>query len=313
MQSLNAALRIVFARLLQGLLVVVFLSVLVFGAARMTGDPRHVILPVDVSQEEYDRVGRKLGLDRPLIEQYGIYVRDVLSGDLGTSLFWKQPVSEVIVERLGATLRVGLAAALLTIALSVPLGTLSAMNRGKAIDKAVRAFSVLGQAAPSFWIALLLVQLFSIQLGLLPVAGYGPGLAKYVLPVMTLVLVQVAGVTRLLRSAVIEELDSSYALMARIKGVPRSGIVVKHVLRNASGPALSYAGVEFIRAFLTGSIIVETVFAWPGVGYLTFQSVLQRDFPVIQGTVLLFGVMYVVSAFLVDVAHTFIDPRLRTV
>lgn len=308
---MRASGRLLLSRALQGLGVLLFLTVVTFLASHLTGDPRNVLLSPETPRAQYNLIGHQLGLDRPLVVQYWLYLKRLLHGNLGESIFWQQTVSSVIGARIGYTLRLGLAGMILTLLIAVPMAVLAALHRGGRIDLLLRSVTVIGQSAPTFWIALVLIEIFSVRLGWLPVAGYNGGLLAYVLPAITLALFQTASIVRLLRSAIVEELSSSYVLLARIKGLSHARVVWVHVLRNAAGPALSYAGVEFVRAFLAGSVVVETVFAWPGVGQLVFRSVETRDFPVVEAAVLLFGLMYVCATFLVDVLQVYLNPRLR--
>jgi len=296
----------------QAIGVLAFLTVLVFVIVRISGDPRHAILPPDATPAQFQETGRRLKLDRPVWVQYAYYVRQLGSGDLGQSFYWNQPVTDVIGARIGATLRLGVVAGLLTLGLSVPLAAVAALYRRGLMDIGIGYMALLGQSTPPFLLGLVLVEFFAVRWRVLPAAG-DSGPRAYVLPAITLALFQVAAIMRLLRAAMIEELQSNYALMARIKGQSKTRTLLVHVLRNAAGPALAYAGVEFIRAFLVGSIIVEAVFAWPGIGQLTYQSVIQRDYPVVQSLVLLFGIMFVLASFAIDLLHARLDPRLRSV
>lgn len=302
-------LRYVASRLGQTVLTLVLLSGLVFFLSRVLGDPIMFLLPQDAPTADLERVRRDLGLDRPLIVQYLAYLGDLAQGNLGRSLRKQESVLLLILDRWTATAAlIGIAMAW-AIAASLFLGVYAAVFRGRFADWTARTFAVIGQSAPSFWIAILLIQIFSLKLEWLPSAGYG-GLAHMAMPAFTLGLFAVAGMTRLLRSSMIEVLDSEYVKKARIMGVSESSVIWKHALKNACLPTLTFAG-EYFGLLITAGVVVETIFAWPGLGRLAYEAVFLRDFPLIQGVVMFIATFVMLMNLLVDVLYAYVDPRIR--
>lgn len=300
--------RFLVGRIFQALLGLIFITTLIFFLVRLTGDPARILMsdfaPIELRQE----LAERLGLDRPLHEQYLSYMGGLLTLDLGSS-FNGEPVVDVLLERLPATASLALAALVVAIALGLPLGILSAVYRGSAIDMFARTVALFGQSVPAFWLAIMLVLLFAVILGILPVA-YSQGIESYVLPAIAIGWAAVAGIARLVRSSMLDVLDSDYVRMARAKGLPPIVVVVKHAFRSAIIPVLTFAGLV-LGSFLNGSVVVETVFAWPGIGKLTLDAVNSRDFPVVQGAVIMIAVFFITINLLVDVLYAFLDPRVR--
>jgi peptide/nickel transport system permease protein len=286
-------------------------SLLVFGMVRLTGNPVLELLPDSASPADVARLHAHLGLDRPLPEQYVIYVRQVLTGDFGTSLALHEPVKDAVSQRIGPTLRLSLAAIVLMLVVGIPAGIYAAYWQGGWFDRSARWLAALGQSAPQFWVGLLLVMLFAVRWKVLPAGGYG-GITHLILPAFTVAVVSMAGILRLVRSSMLEVLTAEYVKFLRAKGVSERRILWKHALRNASLPVLTFAGV-LIAGLLTGSVVAETVFVWPGLGQLTYQSIQSRDFPVIQAAVLFFSAIYIAVNFAVDIAYVLLNPRLRAV
>jgi peptide/nickel transport system permease protein len=301
--------RFVFFRLLQSLVALAMLSVVVFVLARATGDPLHMILPMSATQEDYDNARRYLGLDRPYIEQYLSFVGRAVTGDLGTSIRARRPVMELIKERLPNSIRLALFAMGVSLAIALPLGVMAAVKKGTGVDRAAQIVAVLGQSLPTFWVAIVLVEFVAGRLQWLP-AGGADGLASYVLPGFTLGWFVVAGMMRLLRSGMLEVLDSEYVKLARLKGVVEARVVWVHALKNALIPVVTFAGIYF-AILVTTAIVVETVFAWPGLGRLAYDGITSRDFPVIQAVVLTTALIVAVVNLGVDCLYAFIDPRIR--
>ena len=301
--------RSVIERVGHALLSMFALLILVFLLVRVTGDPAFFRVPPTATAEQKEEARRELGVDRPLPIQFGIYVSNLVQGDLGLSFRTRTPVMDLVLQRLPATLSLSLAAFLLTIGVAVPLGIYSAYYRGRVLDRITRMFAAAGQSVPEFWVGILLIIVFAVNFRILPSGGYG-SLEQFVLPTITLSFVGIAGLTRLLRSSVINELTSDYVVFLRTKGVPERTILWKHVLRNAGLTTLSFLGI-FVAGLLTGSVLVETVFVWPGVGRLMIESIDYRDFTVLQGTMLLFAGVYIVLNLFVDVLYRFLNPRLR--
>jgi peptide/nickel transport system permease protein len=301
--------RFVVVRVAQSLVSLLILSVVVFVLARATGDPLHMILPMSATPEDYANARAYLGLDRPYVEQYLGFVGRAVTGDFGTSLRARRPVSELLRERLPNSLRLALFAMTVSLALAFPLGVLAAVHKGSGVDRAAQVIAVLGQSLPTFWVAIVLVEFVAGRLQWLPAAG-NDGLASYVLPGFTLGWFVVAGLMRLLRSAMLEVLDSDYVKLARVKGVVEGRVVWLHALKNALIPVVTFAGIYF-AILVTTAIVVETVFAWPGLGRLAYEGISSRDFPVIQAVVLTTAVIVAVVNLGVDCLYAFIDPRIR--
>jgi peptide/nickel transport system permease protein len=258
--------RFVVSRLLQSLVALAILSVVVFVLARTTGDPLHLILPMSATEEDYRNARQYLGLDRPYLEQYLSFVGKALVGDFGTSLRARRPVSQLIAERLPNSLRLAAFAMGVSLALAFPLGVMAAVKKGTGLDRTAQVIAVLGQSLPTFWVAIVLVEIVAGRLQWLPAGGIG-GFTSYILPGFTLGWFVVAGMMRLLRSGMLEVLDSEYVKLARVKGVVERRVVWFHALKNALIPVVTFAGIYF-AILVTTAIVVETVFAWPGLGRL---------------------------------------------
>jgi peptide/nickel transport system permease protein len=285
------------------------LSVVVFILARATGDPLHLILPMSATPEDYAEARRYLGLDRPYVEQYLSFVSRAVTGDFGTSLRARRPVSELIRERLPNSLSLAAFAMSVSLAIAFPLGVLAAVKKGTGLDRAAQVIAVLGQSLPTFWVAIVLVEFVAGRLQWLPAAG-NDGFSSYILPGFTLGWFVVAGMMRLLRSAMLEVLDSEYVKLARVKGVVESKVIWVHALKNALIPVVTFAGIYF-AILVTTAIVVETVFAWPGIGRLAYEGISSRDFPVIQAVVLTTAAIVAVVNLGVDCLYAIIDPRIR--
>jgi peptide/nickel transport system permease protein len=301
--------RFVLSRVLQSLVALAILSVVVFILARATGDPLHLILPMSASEEDYAYARRYLGLDRPYVEQYFSFVGKALTGDFGTSLRARRPVSELIRERLPNSLRLALFAMAVSLSVAFPLGVLAAVKKGTWIDRTAQVIAVLGQSLPTFWVAIVLVEFVAGRLQWLPAGGIS-GFTSYVLPGFTLGWFVVAGMMRLLRSGMLEVLDSEYVKLARVKGVVERRVVWLHALKNALIPVVTFAGIYF-AILVTTAIVVETVFAWPGLGRLAYEGISSRDFPVIQAVVLTTAAIVAAVNLGVDLLYAVIDPRIR--
>ncbi len=301
--------RFILRRLVQSAVLLVVLATIVFAMARLTGNPADLLLPEDASRDDRAHLLKALGLDRPTHEQLGLFLTGALRGDLGQSIRYRKPAAEVFFERLPNTLALVPLALVGAVLMAVPLGVLAAVYRGTAIDRAANVLSVLGIATPSFWLGIVLIYVFSIQLGWLPSARMG-GPAHYVLPAVTLGAFLVAGMMRLVRSSVLEVLETEYVKLARIKGLPRAVVIWKHCVRNALIPVVTLFGV-FFALLVTGAIVTETVFAWPGVGRLTYEAVIFRDYPLLQAVILLKAVIVLGVNLVVDVLYAYLDPRVR--
>ncbi len=284
-------------------------SVFVFALAHKSGDPRDVLLTSYTSPEQYEAWGERWGLDKPLVVQYGIWLGNALRGEFGESLRELRPVRDVILERVPATLQLAAGAMVFSLVVGVPLGILSAVKRGTGWDYIGRTFALFGQALPPFWLGIMLILLFAVQISWLPTSGRG-GINHYILPSITLGWLTASGILRIVRSAMLEVLGSEYIKMARAKGVNSTVIVWKHALRNAILAPLTFGGL-ILAAFFTGAVVTETVFGWPGLGRLAVQSVTNTDFPTMTGVVMLFTVIYLGINTLVDILYAYVDPRIR--
>ena len=298
-------------RLVLAILTMLIVSIVVFGITRLQGDPRNLLyadLVVTKNDVAWEAFGRELGLDKPIIVQYVVFIGRLLKGDLGKSIWRNKSVTSVIWERLPATALLAVGGILFSL-FAIPLGVISAVKRGSVWDILGRTIAVLGQSMPSFWVGIMLIFLFAVQLEWLPTSRRGD-FSHYILPSVTLGLFPLAGMLRLIRSAMLDVIDSEFIKLARAKGVSGTTVVWKHGFRNALIAPLTFAGL-LIAGLLTGSIITETVFAWPGLGMLAIGAVQNSDYPVTQGVVLVFTLFYVGSALLVDVIYAYIDPRIR--
>ena len=300
--------RYIVGRLFQAVLGLLFITTLVFFLVRLTGDPGRILTSEFAPVEVQEQIRQRLGLDRPLYEQYLSYMGGVLTFDFGSS-FNGRPVIDVLLERLPGTASLAFAALLVALVLGLPLGILSAVYRGSGVDIFSRTVALFGQSIPSFWLAIMLVLLFAVILDWFPVA-YSRGIESYVLPAIAVGWAAVAGIARLVRSSMLDVLDSDYVRMARAKGLPSRVVIVKHAFRSAIVPVLTYGGLV-IGSFLNGSVVVETVFAWPGLGMLTMDAVTSRDFPVVQGAVIMIAIFFISINLLVDLMYVFLDPRVR--
>lgn len=296
-------------RIATSALVIVGLSVLLFALSRVQGDPRLLYLTAGTTMEQYDQWGRVMGLDRPLVVQYGIWAGRALRGDLGNSLSEHRPVVDSIVERLPATLQLGLASFAFALGIGIPFGILSAVKKGSIWDYLGRSFALLGQALPPFWVGLMLIFFFAVDLGWLP-SGRRGGMDHYILPTITLGWLSAASLLRLVRSAMLEVLDSEYVRFARAKGVANWRVISKHAFRNALIPPLTFGGVLLAGKF-TGAVVTETVFAWPGLGRLAVTSVFNNDFPLLSGVIIMFMLVFVGLSLAVDLIYAVVDPRIR--
>ncbi len=301
--------RFIARRLGQGIILLCLVATIVFFLGRLTGNPVDMILPEEATGEDRAAMIKALGLDGPVHEQFFIFIGNALQGDLGTSIRMRQPAVDAFFSRLPNTLAVIPWALLLAMAVGIPLGVISALNRGNIVDRLVGTVAVLGVATPSFLLGVLLIFVFSVEFGWLPSGRMG-GPEHYVLPVITLSAFLVAGFTRLVRSSMLEVMDSEFVKLARIKGLSESVVIWKHCLRNALIPVLSLWGV-FIGNLITGAIVTETVFAWPGVGRLTYEAVIFRDFPLLQATIILKAVLILTINLMVDILYAYVDPRIR--
>lgn len=292
--------------------VLMAVTLVVFAMSRLQGDPRFLYLGAEssfISKELWDEWGRELGLDKPVPIQYLVWLGKAVRGDLGRSIREARPVSTVVGERIVPTLQLGLSAWFFALLVGWPLGVLSAVKRGSIWDYLGRTFALFGQALPPFWVGIMLILLFSVQLEWLPTSRRG-GVQHYIMPTITLGWLAAAGQLRLLRSSMLNILDSEFIKFARAKGVKSRMVIWKHALRNALIAPLTVSALT-LAGFITGTVVTESVFAWPGLGRLAVEAVINNDFPVLVGAVLFFTVVYVGMMFFVDIIYAYIDPRIR--
>jgi ABC-type dipeptide/oligopeptide/nickel transport system permease component len=297
-------------RLLLTIPVLFGVATLVFTLIHLVpGDPAQSMLGEGATQEEVQRLRASLGLDEPLLAQYRAFLAGILRGDFGTSFRYNTPVTTQIVARLPNTALLALSAMLVAMVFAIPLGILAAVFRGTAIDHAAMATALAGISMPNFWLGPLLAILFAVQLGWLPVSGTG-SVWHLVLPAVTLGAALSAILARMTRASLLEELRELYVLAARARGLSRSRAVLRHAFRNSLIPIVTIIGLQF-GAVLTGTIITETIFAWPGVGRLLIQAINFRDYPLVQGCILFISVTYVAMNLLTDLTYGYLDPRIR--
>jgi peptide/nickel transport system permease protein len=301
--------RYILGRVVQSVVSLFVVSIVVFALVRMSGDPIQIMAPPEASQKDIAMMRAYLGLDRPWPVQYWRFVTRAVQGDFGQSVRFRRPAMDLIAERYGATLELGGLAVLIVIAVALPVGVYAAVRRGRALDYAARTFAAVGQAVPPFWLGLLLVLVFGVMLHVLPTSGRGTPL-HVILPGVTLGWFAVAGLMRLTRSAMLDVLGSEYVKLARIKGLPERKVIWKHAFKNAALPIITFAALLFV-ALLNGSIIIETVFGWPGLGLLVIEAVDSRDYPIVQAVVLCLSAMYIGVNLLVDVLYAYLNPRIR--
>jgi len=273
------------------------------------GDPVEVMLGETAQQADKERLREELGLNLPLYVQYGRFMVGVTQGDLGESYFYRRPVAQVIAGRVSATVELALAAFLVAGVIAIPLGIVAALREGTAVDNASVLFSLVGVSMPNFWLGPLLIILFSIQLGWFPVSGRG-GVGSLVLPAVTLGTALAAVLSRMTRASLLERLGEDYLTVARAKGLPEWKVILKHALRNALIPIITVMGLQF-GALLSGAIITENVFSWPGIGTLLINAIAARDYPLVQGCVLFITLSYVFVNLVTDLLYGWVDPRIR--
>lgn len=297
-------------RLGQAVVTILFMTVLVFALARATGDPADTLLPAEASQEHRDRMMEHWGLDQPMHVQYWQFISNAVQGDFGTSLRLPgRDAYDLVITRMSRTVELAVVAMIFAVIFAMIVGVLSAVFKGSWLDNFGKAIAILGQSLPHFWIGLILMWVLAVNLRWLPTSGYGTW-QHYVMPAIVVGWFQVAALMRLVRSAMLEALDSEYVQLARIKGVSQTRIIWKHCFRNAAVPPLTYAGI-MLSYLVVGSITTEIVFAWPGAGVLVLDSVLSRDYAVVQAIAVIFGVVVILAQLLVDILYAYIDPRIR--
>jgi peptide/nickel transport system permease protein len=302
--------RYITVRLLQSVLTILVVSIIVFSLARVTGNPLDVLLPLEATPDDYERVAKHWGLDKPLYVQYFVFLGKALRGDFGMSWKWQgHSAMGLVVERLPATLELAGLALFISVVIAVPVGVLAAVTKDKPFDYAGKIVALLGQSLPSFWLGIVLMWIFAVTLGWLPTSGRG-SIAHMILPAVCLGWFQVAAMMRLVRSAMLDVLDSEFVKLARVKGLAEWKVVWKHCLRNAAIAPLTYFAIT-AGVLLTGSVVIESVFAWPGTGLLAVDAVRARDFQVVQAIVIVFASVFIFTNLVVDILYAYLDPRIR--
>jgi ABC-type dipeptide/oligopeptide/nickel transport system permease component len=301
--------RFILVRLLQTVMALVGISLLVFILVRASGDPTMLMRTATSTEEEIANIKQQLGLDKSPPEQYWIFVKNLVYGDLGKSLTKRRPVTTMIGEALPKSIELGVSSFVLSMLAALLLGVLAARKRDGILDNGVKFLAVLGQGMPPFWVGIMLIFIFSVYFRFLPAGGAG-GFTHFVLPVFTLSFYILPGMMRLIRSCMLDVLDTEYIKLARIKGLSERVIVWKHALRNAVITPLTTAGVLFSN-MIAGEVIIETVFNWPGIGRLSVEGLVARDFPIVQGVTLMVAGLVLVVNLLVDVLYAYVDPQIR--
>ena len=302
--------RYLLKRIFQAIITIFLMSIIIFLLGRLSGDPVPLLLGDLATKEEVDLITRDLGLDKPVPVQYAIFLEKALQGDLGRSIRGaRRPVVSQIIERIPASFQLAVAAMLLSIIIGIPIGVLSAVRRGSFLDTAGRVLAMLGQSMPAFWVGIVLMYLISVQFRLLPTSGYG-SFKQIILPAVSLSGISLAGIVRLTRSSMLDVLGSEYVKLARIKGLPERLVIWKHAFSNSLIPVLTFLGTV-LTGLMTGVVVIETIFAWPGLGRLAWEAVSTRDFPMIQAVVLFMTLMFVTANLVVDILYAYVDPRIR--
>ncbi len=301
--------RYVLNRLVQALAVIWLVSVFVFILARLSGDPLALLVPAEATKQEMEEIKKQYGFDKPLYDQYWIFISRALKGDLGNSLRMRQPALDLYFQKLPATLELAGASFFLAILVGLPVGVFSAIKPGGKMDRFGKILALLGQSTPAFWVGIMIILLLSVNWKLLP-AGGRDEITSLLMPAFTLGWYSMAAMTRLTRSGMLDVLDSEYIKLARIKGVPEILVIIKHAFKNAAIPILTFMSLQLI-ILLSGSIIVEVIFAWPGIGTLAVNAIFARDYPVIQTIVLITSVLYILTNLGVDILYAVLDPRIR--
>lgn len=297
-------------RLFHAAIALLAISLIIFLLIRISGDPMDTLLDVDATEEDYARVRAHWGLDKPLHVQYLKYLTNMLTGKFGESIrFQGEDALGLLLQRLPATLELALVALSVSALIALPLGVIVAVKKDTGIDIAGKIVAFLGQSVPSFWLALMLMWVFAVLLGWLPVAGRG-GLRHLILPGIALGYFQVAALMRLTRSSMLDVLDTEYIKLARIKGLSERSVIWKHGLRNALTAPLTYFGL-IMGGLMTGSVVIESIFSWPGVGLLAIDALRAKDFQVVQSVVIFFAAIFIVCNLLVDILYAYLDPRIR--
>jgi len=296
-------------RTLYAIMTLLILSLTIFLVVRLTGDPVSLLAEPGARAEDLDRVRTEWGLNRPLPVQYLSFLHNIATGQLGKSFNYEMPVSQLYFQRLPNSLELALAASLISFLVGIPAGLISAVRVNTAWDNLGKIVALLGLAVPGFWLGLVLILVFSVWLGWLPTSGQG-GWQHLIMPALALGWYFAASLLRLTRSSMLEVLRSEYIKLARLKGLPGIAVIAMHAFKNALIPVLTLAGINLV-IMINAGVIIEVIFAWPGIGRLLYEGIFQRDFPLVQGIVLLAGIMIVAINLMIDILYAYIDPRIR--
>ena len=301
--------RYVLRRLVQSIFVLVGLTIVVFFVTRQIGDVARLMLPIDATEQQVAEMRQSLGLDAPLHVQFGRYVLDLLHGDFGTSIWQNVPAIQLVADRFPATALLAFSTLAFAIVVAVPVGILAALRPGGIFDRFATVISIFGLSVPTFWLALLLIAVFSVELGWFRTSGYG-GFQYLVLPVLAIAAQTIGRLAQVVRTSMLDVLTAQYLVTARSKGLYEHVILIRHALRNAMLPIVTIIGDEII-GLLNGSVVIEVIFGWPGIGKLTIDAIERRDFAVIQASVIFVALVVIVVNLLVDLIYAWLDPRIR--
>jgi len=296
-------------RVVVGFICLIGVSLIIFVAVRLTGDPTELLLPEDATKEDFERLRAELGLDKPIPVQYFIFIREAAKGNFGRSVRWKRPAIELVLSRIPATLQLGALAFCLAVSFGLLAGVTSAKLRGTPFDLVVRVAAMFGLSMPTFWLGIMLILVVAVQLRWLPTSGRG-GFEHMILPALTMAGHAAASMSRLSRSSMLNVLGSDYIKMARVKGNPEWRILWKHGLKNAAIPVVTLAGIQ-LAAVIGHTVVVETVFAWPGIGKLIIDGIYSRDYAVVQAGICLVSAIYITINIGVDLIYGLLDPQIR--
>jgi len=296
-------------RIVVGFICLIGVSLIIFVAVRLTGDPTELLLPEDATKEDFERLRAELGLDKPIPVQYFIFIREAAKGNFGRSVRWKRPAIELVLSRIPATLQLGALAFCLAVSFGLLAGVTSAKLRGTPFDLLVRVAAMFGLSMPTFWLGIMLILVVAVQLRWLPTSGRG-GFEHMILPALTMAGHAAASMSRLSRSSMLNVLGSDYIKMARVKGNPEWRILWKHGLKNAAIPVVTLAGIQ-LAAVIGHTVVVETVFAWPGIGKLIIDGIYSRDYAVVQAGICLVSAIYITINIGVDLIYGLLDPQIR--
>ena len=301
--------RYILKRILLGIVTLIGVSMIIFIAARLSGDVALLLAPQDATDKEVQSIRVRLGLDKPIPVQYYVFIKNAIRGDFGESIRYKRPAVEVVTSRLSATVELVGTSFFIAIIIGILLGTTSATRRGSWLDQSGKLFALFGQAMPGFWVGIMAILVFSVTLGLLPTSGRG-GISHLILPASSMAWYSIASTMRVTRSSMLDVLDSEYIKMARSKGAPEGLVVWKHALKNALIPVVGLGGMQLAN-IIGGAVIIESIFSWPGLGSLIVDAVYSRDYPLVQAGVFFISAFLITLNLIIDLLYGFIDPRIR--